>query len=52
MSALPHVPVFMDGTWLLLVSVKTAVDLQLLPTRCAMIQLAINRLKGVSVVLT
>jgi len=34
MSALPHVPLFMDGTWLLLVSFKTAVDLQLLPTRC------------------
>jgi len=33
----------MDGTWLLLVSVKTAVDIQLLPTRCAMIQVAINK---------
>jgi len=42
MSALPHVPLFMGGTWLSLVSVKTAVDLQLLPTRCAMIQLAMN----------
>ena len=52
MSALPHGPVFMDGTWLSLVSVKTAVDLQLLPTRCAMIQLAMNRLRRVSVVLT
>jgi len=52
MSALPHVPLFMDGTWLSLVSVKTAADLQLLPTRCAMIQLAINWLKRVSVVLT
>ena len=52
MSALPHVPLFMDGTWLLLVSFKTAVDLQLLPTRCAMIQLAMNWLRRVSVVLT
>jgi len=52
MSALPHVPLLMDVTWLLLVSVKTAIDLQLLPTRCAMIQLAMNRLWRVSVVLT
>jgi len=52
MSALPHVPLFMDGTWLFMVSIKTAVDLQLLPTRCAMIQLAMNRLRRVSVVLT
>jgi len=52
MPALPHVPRFMDGTWLLLVSIKTTGDLQLLPTRCAMIQLAMNRLRRVSVVLT
>jgi len=52
MSGLSHIPLFMDGTWLLLVSVKTAVDLHLMPTRCAMIQLAINRLRWVSVVLT
>jgi len=52
MSALPHVPLFMDGTWLSLVSVKTVVDLQLLPTRCAMIQLAMNWLRRVSAVLT
>jgi len=52
MSALPHGPLFMDGTWLLLVSIKTTGDLQLLPTRCAMIQLAMNRLRRVSVVLT
>jgi len=52
MSALPHVPLFMDGTWLLLKSVKTAVDLELLPTRCAMIQLAMNTLRRVSVVST
>ena len=32
--------------------VKTAADLQLLPARCAMIQLAMNRLRRVSVVLT
>jgi len=51
MSALPHVPVFMDRTWLSLVSVKTAVDLQLLPTRCAIIQLAMNWLRRVSAVL-
>jgi len=38
MTALPHGPLFMDGTWLLLVSIKTTGDLQLLPTRCAMIQ--------------
>jgi len=52
MSALPHVPLFMDGTWLLLVPVKTAVDLELLPTRCAMIQLVMNTLRRVSVVST
>ena len=52
MPALPHGPVFMNGTWLLLVSVKTAGDLQLLPTGCAMIQLAMNRLRRVCVVLT
>ena len=33
-SGLLHVPLFMDGSWLLPVSVKTAVDLQLLQTRC------------------
>jgi len=52
MSALPHGPLFMDGTWLLLVSVKTTVDLHLLPIRCAMIQPVMNRLRRVSVVLT
>jgi len=31
-SALRHVPLFMDRAWLLLVPVKTAVDLQLLQT--------------------
>jgi len=48
----PACSTFMDGTWWLLVSVKTAVDLQLLPTRCAVIQLAMNRLRQVSIVLT
>jgi len=38
--------------WLLLVSIKTLVDLQLLPTRHAMIQLPMNMLRRVSVVLT
>ena len=52
MSALQHVPLVMDGTWLLLVSVKAAVDLQLLQTRYAMIQLAMNRSRRVSLVLT
>jgi len=52
MSALPHDPHFMDGTWLLLVSKKTTGDLQLLPTRCAMIQVAMNRLRRASTVLT
>jgi len=31
MSALPHGPHFMDVTWLLLVSIKITVDVQLLP---------------------
>ena len=52
MSALPHVPLFMDGTWLLLVSIKTTGDLQLLSTRCAMTELAMSRLRRVSAVLT
>jgi len=43
MSALYHVPLFMNGTLLLLLGVKTAVDLQLLQTRCAMIQLAMTK---------
>jgi len=50
-SALHHVPLFMYGTWLLLQPVKNAVDLQPLQTRCVVIQLAINRLRRVSVVL-
>jgi len=52
MSALPHGPLFIDGTWLLLVSVKTTGYLQLLPTRCAMIQLAMNGLRRMSAVLS
>jgi len=42
----------MVGTWLLLVSVKTAVDLQILHTRCVVIQLAMSRSRRVPVVLT
>jgi len=42
-SALHHVPLFMDGTWLLVVAVKTAVDLQILQIKCVVIQLAANR---------
>jgi len=33
-SALHHVPLFMDRIWLLLVPVDTEVDLQLLQTMC------------------
>jgi len=51
MSALHHVPLFMDGTWLFLVPVKTAVDLQLFQARCVVIQLAMNRSRRVSIVL-
>ena len=52
MSALSHGPLFMDGTWLLLVSIKATGDLQLLPTGCAMIQHVMNRLRRVSAALT
>jgi len=48
MSVLPHGSLFMDGTWLLLVTARTAVDLQLLPIRCAVIQLAMNKSRRVS----
>jgi len=51
-SALHHVPLFMDRIWLLLVPVETEVDLQLLQTRYVVIQLAMNRSRRVSVVLT
>jgi len=50
MSAPHHVPLFVDGTWLLLTPVKTAEDLQLLQTRCVVIQLAMKT-RRVSVVL-
>jgi len=50
-SALHHVPHFMDIIWLFLVAVETEVDLQLLQTRCALIQLAMNRSRRVSAVL-
>jgi len=33
-SALHHITLFMARTWLLGVAVKTAVDLQLLQTKC------------------
>jgi len=42
----------MDGTWLLVVPIKTEVRIQLLQTRCVVIQLAMNRSRRVSVVLT
>jgi len=43
---------FMDGIWLFLVPVETEADLQLLRTRCVLTQLAMNRSRRVSVVLT
>jgi len=49
---LQNAPLFMFGTWLSLVSVKTSVDLQLLQTRCVVIQLAMSRSRRMSVVLT
>jgi len=48
---LHHVPLFMDGTWLLLVPIKTAVGLQLLKIS-VVIQRAMNRSRRVSVVNT
>jgi len=42
----------MDEAWLLLVPVKTAVDLQLLQTKHVVIQIAMNRSRRVSVVLS
>jgi len=38
-SAFHHVPLFLDGIWLILVLVETKVDLQLLQTRFVVIQL-------------
>jgi len=49
MSALYYVPLSMNGTWLLIVSVKTAVGLQ---PMCVVTQLAINRSRRVSVAIT
>jgi len=51
-SAFHHVPLFVDRIWMLLVPVETEVDLQLLQTRCVVIQLAMNRSRQVYVVLT
>jgi len=48
-SAFHHVSLFMDRIWLLLVRVETEGGLQLLQTRCAVIQLAMNRSRRVSV---
>jgi len=47
-SALHHVPLFMDGAWCLLVPVNTVVDLQLLQTKYILIQLAMSRSRRVS----
>jgi len=42
-SALQHVPLFVDGTCFLLMPVKTAIDPQLLQKRCGVVvQLAMN----------
>jgi len=49
-SALHLVPLFMDRIWLLQVAVETEVDLQLLQTRCVVIQLAMNKSRRASVV--
>jgi len=48
-SVLHHVSLFVDRTRLLLVSVKTAEKLQLLQTRCIVIQITMNRSRRVSV---
>jgi len=47
-SAFHHVPLYMNRIWLLVMSVETEVDLQLLPTKCVVIQLAMNRSRRVS----
>jgi len=39
-SALHRILLFMDGTWFLVVPVKTTVYLQLLESMCVVIQLA------------
>jgi len=47
-----HVLVLVDGNWLVLLPVKNAVDLQLLQTRCVVIQLGMKRSRRVPVVST
>jgi len=49
MSALYHDPLFKDGIWFLVVPGKSAVGLQ---PMCVVIQLAMNRSRRVSVVLS
>jgi len=51
-SVLHHIPLYLDGAWLLQVPVKTAVDLHLLQPKYVVIQLAMSRSRRVSVVLT
>jgi len=48
-SALHHIPLHINGAWLLLVPVKTEVDLQPLKTNYVVIQLAVSRPRRVSV---
>jgi len=50
-SALHHVPLFMDKSWFILMPVETVLDPQLLQTRCVVIQLAMNRSRLASVLL-
>jgi len=47
-SAFHHVLLYMNRIWMLVMTVETEVDLQLLPTKCVEIQLAINRTRRVS----
>ena len=47
-SVFHHVLLYMNRIWLLVMPVETEVDLQLLPTKCVEIQLAINRTRRVS----
>jgi len=49
-SAIHYVSLFMDRIWLLPVPVETVGDLQLLQTKCVVIQLATSRSRRVSVV--
>jgi len=51
LSALHHISLFVDRIWSLLLPVRVETgDLQLLQTRCAVMQLAMNRTILVSVV--